>query len=191
MPPDQPDARPFSGTPAFYALGTALVVGAALTGYLLGGPGTGEATASTQATAELQASLPTSVYRDCAPVPVQPGQTASLTCASVVPGADELRVTRWTDAATMDRSFDASASGHLPADRCSTFTGGDDARGTGRRSTWGGTSAVLACSVDDAPDAVLLWQYRDAATQVVAVRRDADSTALFAWWQQTTRTPLT
>ncbi len=186
----QPDARPFSGTPAFYGLGAALVVGAALAGYLLGGPGTGDAAASTEATAALQASLPAGVYRDCAPADLQPGQTAALTCDSVMPGADELRVTRWTDAATMEQAFNTSAAGRLPADRCGTFTGGDGARGTGRRSTWGGTSAILACSVDDTPDAVLLWQYRDAATQVVAVRRDADSTALFAWWQQATRTPL-
>lgn len=141
-------------------------------------------------TRALRASLPTAVYRDCRPAGVIAGQIAALTCGSVVAGADELRVTKYADTATMQREFAAAIRPRYADGRCGTFRGGEQARGTGRRSTWGARDARLACYVDDAPDALLLWQYDDQATQVVAVRRDADSAALFGWWQRTTRTPL-
>lgn len=191
----QPADRPFTSTPAFFALAVVLVVGAALAGYLLGGGSASDqgrqAPVADGPTKALQASLPTGVYRDCKPTSMTAGQIAALTCGSVVSGADELRVTRYADATTMQREFAATIQPRYADGKCGTFRGGEQAGGTGRRSTWGARNARLACYVDDAPDALLLWQYDDQATQVVAVRRDADSAALFGWWQGTTRTPLT
>ncbi len=68
---------------------------------------------------------------------------------------------------------------------------------TGLRSTWG-DDAPLACFVNSEPAAILLWEYPDAALQVVAVRRDRDapgfaddSRALFDWWTTAVRSEVT
>lgn len=198
-----PTGQPFARTPGFVVLSVVLLAGAGWLGVqagggLDGGGGGGGGAVSdapsdapTGASVEFITTLPASVYRDCTALAPGDGQDAAVRCASVVPGPRQLEVRQFVDAETMQDAFAARYASTYDDGKCGTFPGGADARGTGRRSTWGARNARLACYVDDDGQAVLLWQYRDQAVQVVATRDDADSASLFAWWERTTRTPLT
>ncbi len=194
-----PSARPpFERTGGFLALGVVLVIAAAALGFLLGwgsrdtgsattpsagGTGASQASASSDATMALQAMLPPSIYRDCSPRTATAGATASLSCSSPSGGADELLVTQYADNSTMSSDFADKYASRYPDGTCGSFAGGTDPKGKGMRSTWGpGDKNPLACYVNDSGAAALLWEYPDRAVQVIGVRKDADSKALFMWW---------
>lgn len=191
-----PPARPpFERTGGFLVLGVVLVIAAAALGVVLGrsardagsttaaGTGGSQASASIDATTTLQAMLPPSIYRDCSPRTAPAGATASLSCSSPSGGADELLVTQFSDNATMSSDFADKYASRYPDGTCGSFAGGTDPKGKGMRSTWGpGDKNPLACYVNDSGAAALLWEYPDRAVQVIGVRKDADSKALFMWW---------
>jgi hypothetical protein len=132
------------------------------------------------AAAALVEDLPPEVYRDCTPrdIDAAAGQTASVRCTPATPGADELLVTQWRDGAAMEADFASYL--RYPDGKCS--------QRTGVRSTWDG--GKLACYLNDNDHAVVMWEYDDRALQVFAIRRDAQTRALYAWWLETARRPL-
>ena len=112
-----------------------------------------------------------------------------MTCIPTDPGADELLVRQFVDSATMDADFQSKYKSKYDEGKCRDFNGG--AAGTGRSSTWGpGSRAPLACYINDNSHAVVMWEYLDRPVQVLAIRTDADSTALFAWWRRASAVPL-
>lgn len=193
--------RPFTRTPGFLALALLLVAGAAALGVVLGNSragdglagtdpstaaGGGQAVASTGPQARLAALLPASPYRDCVSGEVMAGQDAALRCSSSVPGATTLLVRHFVDAATMQGDFADRYRSAYPESPCKPFPGGQP--GAGVTSSWRG--GALACYVNTDGNAVVLWEYTDQAVQVVAVRQDADSPALFQWWLRNGAVPL-
>lgn len=138
---------------------------------------------------DLVRRLPPEVYQGCRAHPGRQDEErlTSLTCDSGLPGADELLVTQWVDEGSMLADFTEHYSDRVQA-RCGDYDG--EPR-EGRRSTWGEDGAPLACYVNSNDAAILLWEYPDLAIQVLAVREDADSRALFEWWLTAREYPLT
>lgn len=132
---------------------------------------------------QLVSRLPAAVYSGCLPQRDREGgkKTASVTCSSPMPGADELLVTAWSDGPSMLADFTTSY-GTKPDGKCGDYAGSPT---TGRRSTWDG--GPLACYINTQGAAILLWEYRDLGLQVLAVRRDRNSAALFSWWRNAVR----
>ena len=130
--------------------------------------------------AALVATLPASVYRDCAPRKSDDsaGQVASVRCVPATPGADELLVTQWRDRDAMDADF--ARYTRYPDGKCSQTTG--------VRSTWDG--GRLACYVNDNDHAVVMCEYDEHAVQVFAVRTDGRHEPLYDWWLTAAKTPL-
>jgi hypothetical protein len=98
---------------------------------------------------------------------------------------DEVLVVKWPDAATLQADF-ARTSGDRPDGKCGTYTG---TPASGLRSTWGG-GKPLACYVNSNGAAVVMWEVPDKALQLLAIRKDGDSRAAFAWWSKAVTTPL-
>lgn len=153
--------------------------------------GTTTAAGTSDPDTALAAALPVAVYGTaCAPLERPEGVVASVKCTDVPGGgADELLVRRWQDPATMKADF---AENYVGKPR--RYTPGQCSKGTGHHSAWlrddrrvGG----LACRLDSTGPATIVWEYDDQAVQVVAVRTDRDSAALYAWWDAARRTPLT
>lgn len=139
--------------------------------------------------AELLAMLPPSVYgRTCTPLERTVNDLAVVSCTSVPGGgADQLIVYRWRDTAAMQADFQASYV------RSPAYAPGQCSMGNGRHSQWqqgGQTIGGLACGTNGEGSATLTWEYDDRAVQVLAVRADRDSKALYQWWDKARRTPL-
>lgn len=176
----------------FVLLSAAVVAAAFAVGMglgLSGGPRGGAATRTTSTSPTGAASgaspiaLPTSLYTACRPRPVAVGTGA--TCASPLAGVDEVLVVKWPDAATMQADWSRTKA-DKPDGKCGSFTG---TPATGLSSTWG-DGRPLACYVNSAGAAVVMWEVPDRALQLLAVRKDGDTRAAFGWWTQAIATPL-
>jgi hypothetical protein len=121
-------------------------------------------------------------------VPLAPsrGTVAAARCTSPRAGVDEVLVSQWPDAASMQADF-ATHYGSKPDGKCGSYTG-DPA--SGLRSTWGGQQPQ-ACYVNSSGAAVVLWEHVASRLQLLAIRKDGDAKAAFAWWQEAVKTPLT
>ena len=128
----------------------------------------------------LVALLPKAVYGGCVPA-----ADGTATCTPVQAGVDELLVRKWPSAQEMRAHF-ATAYQNKPDGKCGSYTGTPAA---GFRSTWGGEQP-LACYVNSNGAAVVLWEHVDQAVEVLAVRKDGDAKAAFAWWTRAVKTPL-
>lgn len=123
-------------------------------------------------------------FGECTPLERLPGQRAKLNCDQTPDGIATLHAVQWQDQGWMDIDFrnryvDAGRYEFAP---CRDFLGGPEAAGTGRLSSWPGVGSI-ACYVNSNAHAVLLWQVDERAVTLLAIRDDADSPALFAWWQ--------
>ena len=143
----------------------------------------GVASGSPSPTASAGPGLPAEVYADCRTrdVPVGTGWT----CTSPLAGVDEVLVVRWPSAGQLAADF-ASAYQPKPDGKCGSYTG-DPA--SGYRSTWG-NGKPLACYLNSNGAAVVMWEVPDRALQLLAVRKDGDARATFAWWTKAISTPL-
>lgn len=123
--------------------------------------------------AVLIASLPAEIYSSCATAPApKEGIVTAVDCRATQTGASSLLVRKWASRAVMDADFAATYAQRYPDGKCS--------RQTGVRSTW--NRGRLACYVNTNGDAVLMYSYADQALQVLAVRADGNSRALYNWW---------
>jgi hypothetical protein len=158
------------------------VVGLALgsRGGTSGSPSTAPRPSASAVDSGLVDLLPTSVYDGCV---ASPGGTA--TCTPTEPGVDELLVRRYPSADAL-RSHFATSYGSKPDGKCGSYRG---TPATGYRSTWGGEQP-LACYVNSNGAAVVLWDHVAQGIEVIAVRKDGDAKAAFAWWTQAVKTPL-
>jgi hypothetical protein len=195
--PEQVDAGPAGNrVPRALLVGCAAVVLAAgLAGAVAGTravPGAGELEGTTTGAAstldpahQLLADRLADGYGECTPLERTEGQLAKLNCDRTPEGIATLHVVQWQDAATMAAAFRRNyvERGRYRVDRCADFSGGPGARGTGNISSREGVGDI-ACYVNVNDDAVLMWQYDDKALQLLAIRDDPDSAALFSWWQQ-------
>ncbi len=180
-----PTRTPFERTGAFLALSVALVLGAGGLGFAIGNGGGGSVGGGKASPgpdqAALVALLPNNLYRNCQPRDLSEGQVASVTCDSGIDGADELIASRYATSEAMSADFTSTYRDAYPDGKCSEFTGGKDARGKGVTSTYQ-DGDPLACYVNSNGDATLLWEYPEQRLQSIAIRKDADSKALFDWW---------
>ena len=190
-PVPQPEPRVL---PRGLLAGCAAVVAlAAVGGLLLGmrpsgaggqiGGTTTDAAAALDADHQRLAALLSEDYGDCAPLPRQSGELAKLNCARTPDGIATLHAVQWPDAAAMGAFFRRSYASRYTRKPCSEFHGGAAAARSGHVSSWPGVGGI-ACYVNVNEDAVLMWQDDARALQLLAIRDDADSDALFAWWQQ-------
>jgi serine/threonine-protein kinase len=123
--------------------------------------------------AALIASLRAAIYTACAAAtPPKEAVVTAVTCRPTQPGASSLLVRKWSSPAAMNEDFAATYAKHYPDGKCS--------RQTGVRSTW--AKGRLACYVNVNGDAVLMYSYDAQGLQVLAVRSDGNSRALYAWW---------
>lgn len=170
----------------FVLLAVAVVVVAFAVGLAFGlstGSSSGSTTGSPPSTSPTATAvplgLPASVYRDCTTT------TSGTTCQPVVAGVDEVLVFSWPSASAMAADFTKN-QGNKPDGKCGSYTG---APPSGLRSTWG-NGKPLACYVNSNGAAVVLWEVPDRALELLAVRKDGDTRAAFAWWNDAIKTPL-
>jgi hypothetical protein len=159
----------------------AFAVGLALglsTGSSSGGT-TGSPPGSSPTASTVPLGLPTSVFRDCSPI------DTGVTCRPVVAGVDQVLVVSWPDADAMAADF-AKNQGAKPDGKCGSYTG---TPASGLRSTWG-NGKPLACYVNSNGAAVVLWEVPDRSLELLAIRKDGDTLAAFAWWDEAIKTPL-
>ena len=149
------------------------------TGSSSGGTPGSVGSSSPSASPTSSVALPTAVFRDC----VDSG--GNTTCAPVVAGVDEVLVKSWPDAATMLADF-ARTQGGKPDGKCGSYTGTPP---SGLRSTWGG-GKPLACYRNSNGAAVVLWEVPARSLELLAIRKDGDTGAAFAWWTEAVKTPL-
>lgn len=189
VPRGRPGSRPLPRGLLVACLALVALAGAAgaVLGFTKGGPEASEPPAATSglsgADRELAAHL-SDGYGDCTPLERSPGQLAKLDCTRTPEGIASLHAISWQGRAAMDAGFDKAYGdeGRYRERACSDFRGGPEARGTGHVSTRLGVGRI-ACYVNANRHAVLTWQLDDRHLQLVAIRDDADSPALFAWWQ--------
>ncbi len=132
--------------------------------------------------------LPAGYFSDCVAAPDREGKgrVTSLTCHSPASGVDEVLVSQWSDPAAMAADFTAAVA-KRPDGTCGQYTG---LPATGLRSTWG-TGRPLACYVNTNQAAIVLWEHPSLSLQVLAVRKDGDAQAAFAWWRKAYKAPIT
>ncbi len=198
-PVPQPRSRRRQGV---WLAGAALVAAAGLTAALTptGGdapPPGKDATPGQQAAplsaadaalaARLGPTIGTCIHLDQQPA----GIVAALTCARAPEGVQLLQVKQWDTTERMQQEFQQITLGSVgkkPTVRtveapCRGFVGGAGTeKRTGNRSTW--EKGPIACYLNESRFAVLLWQIDNQQLQLLAVGPDADSPAVFAWWQQ-------
>ena len=197
-PPDLPPAPQVSSRRMPLGLlagcaGVLLVAG--LGGGLLGlrsvpAPGKADSSSTTvpsslDAADQQLAGLLTDEYGECSPLPRSDGQLARLNCDRTPEGLATLHIVQWRDTEAMEGNFNRNYA-DKPQYRsapCSDFRGGNGARSTGHVSSRTGFGDI-ACYVNVNDDAVILWQYDERALQLLAIRDDANSPALFTWWQE-------
>jgi hypothetical protein len=167
---------------AAFAVGLALGLSGGSTGGTAGSRPSASPTA-TAATAAI-ADLPASLYTRCQAQQVAVGR--GLSCSTTLAGVDQVLVVKWPDAAAMQADF-AKTQGSKPDGKCGSYTG---TPASGISSTWG-NGKPLACYVNSNGAAVVLWEVPDRALQLLAIRRDGDTLAAFAWWDQAIKTPFT
>jgi hypothetical protein len=103
----------------------------------------------------------------------------------VAAGVDEVLVREWPDASAMAADF-TSTQGGKPDGKCGSYTG---TPASGLRSTWG-NGKPLACYVNSNGAAVVLWEVPDKRLELLAIRKDGNTRAAFAWWNQAIKIPL-
>lgn len=160
------------------AFGVGLAFGLS-TGSSSGGTPGSVASSSPSTAATSSVDLPAAVFRDCEDT----GE--GTTCAPVVAGVDEVLVKSWPDSATMLADF-ARTQGGKPDGKCGSYTGTPP---SGLRSTWGG-GKPLACYRNSNGAAIVLWEVPERSLQLLAVRKDGNTKAAFAWWAEAIKTPL-
>jgi serine/threonine-protein kinase len=193
--PVQADPGPARYLPrALVAACASVVVAAAIGGGLLGmqsaagpgpepiGGGTVAAGATIDDAQQALGGLLSEGYGECTPLPTSAGQTAKLNCDRTPDGIATLHIAQWAGAQAMREVYREKYVSRYPAKPCKDFSGGAGARGTGHVSSRADVGG-LACFVNANEDAVLLWQVDGRALQLLAIRDDADSLALFRWWE--------
>ncbi|MFN2538885.1 MAG: hypothetical protein ABR549_12185 [Mycobacteriales bacterium] len=167
----------------FVLLAVAVVVVAFAVG-LAFGLSTGSSSSGTAAGAPspsptATSTLPAGLVHDCT-------DSAGITsCQPTLGGVDEVLVKSWPDSASMLADFTRTQGGK-PDGKCGSYTGDPP---SGLRSTWG-NGKPLACYVNSNGAAVVLWEVPDRALQLLAIRKDGDTRAAFAWWTEAIKTPL-
>jgi hypothetical protein len=175
---------------AFVLLCLAVVVAAFAVGLAWGlsaGSGGGTAAAapgpSAAASPPGELGLPPALFTDCEAQQVPVGTGAS--CTTSLAGVDQVLAVKWPSAAQMQADF-ATTQGGKPDGKCGSYAGRPR---TGLRSTWG-NGKPLACYVNSAGAAVVLWEDPATRLELLAIRKDGDTRAAFAWWQQAIKTPI-
>jgi hypothetical protein len=159
-----------------FAIGLALGLSS---GSSSGGTPTSAPTPTATATATQPLDLPSALVRDCT------GSGTAATCVPVAGGVDEVLVKQWPDAAGMLADF-ARTQGSKPDGKCGSYSG---TPASGLPSTWGG-GKPLACYVNSNGAAVVMWEDPTTRLQLLAVRKDGDTRAAFAWWTEAVKIPL-
>ena len=170
----------------FVLLAVGVVVGAFAIGLAFGlstgssaGSTTGSPPSSSPTTTSAPLGLPAAVFRDCA------ATASGASCQPTVAGVDEVLVFHWPSAAAMAADF-ARTQGKKPDGKCGSYPGTPP---SGLRSTWG-NGKPLACYVNSNGAAIVLWEVPDRALELLAIRKDGDTKAAFAWWDEAIKTPL-
>ncbi len=202
VPAPQPRPRPRPRRrQGVWLAGAALLAAAGLTAVVITTGGNSPSTVKDAATgaqagslsaadAALAARLGPAVGQCTHLVQKQAGIVAALDCARLPAGLPQLQAKQWDTVAHMQQDFDrltVGTNGQKPTIRtveapCGGFAGGRALTGTGHRSSW--KKDPIACYVNTNGIAVLLWQNDDQRLQLLAIGRDADSPAVFAWWQE-------
>lgn len=129
-------------------------------------------------------SSPTAVG-DCArPVEESEPDYSAVACAVVPPGADEVTIRRYADAAAMRAAFADTRYAEHPRGDCAQFAGGPGSTGSGVVDFWGFPEQPRGCFVNANGHASVVWGSDELAVLVAAVRYDHDSRALHTWWTE-------
>jgi serine/threonine protein kinase len=134
-----------------------------------------------QAAEDLLEALPAGFERVCEPADAAEGAVATVTCEPPT-GADDVSVSSFEDADARDEDFtltlgDASEEpdpeGECQTDRFATHSW---------RSDSGEVTGQVACFLDDAGEAVLIWTDDEHDFVATAHRSDDQDGTLYNWW---------
>ncbi len=133
-----------------------------------------------EAADDLLQSLPAGFQRVCEPTDTADGAVATLACLPPT-GADDVTVSSFEGADARDADFAATlgdaAETPDPEGECLT-----DHYATHEWNSDAGVSGQVACFLDDANEAVLVWTEDDHDFVATAHRADEQDGTLYNWW---------